>query len=160
MRSTPHSRRDARSTSAARRTSHRRPTLAAALACLVVLVACDTETDHAGSAELELVFNHAPVVEGVVPSPTRIDAGEATALTVTVSDPDGDPLAFAWTASCDGTFDDAEALTPTFTLVTADGAACTLTVEVRDGRGGVTEASVTITTGSPPEGSAAPVPPR
>jgi hypothetical protein len=58
-------------------------------------------------------------------------------LSVTASDSDGDSLAYAWTSTCDGTFDQAASTNPVFTLATFPaGFYCSFTVVVSDGQGG------------------------
>ena len=108
-----------------------------------------------GSSEVSIDLNTWPEVSNLVPNPTRIDVGESTSLTLTATDPDGDDLAYAWTADCTGNFSDPTVASPTFTL-TADngGADCTLSVTITDvdtvtalPRGGSNTADVTIATG-------------
>ncbi|MCP4605865.1 MAG: hypothetical protein GY847_36015 [Proteobacteria bacterium] len=101
-----------------------------------------------GSALVEIDINTWPVVAGLVPSPTSIDVGETTLLELTASDPDGDTLAYAWSADCTGTFSSTAVEDPSFTLdVDNSDADCTLTVIITDGRGGSNTASVVIQTG-------------
>jgi glucose/arabinose dehydrogenase len=64
------------------------------------------------------------------------------------SDPDGDPLTFAWDLDDDGQFDDASSSTPTHTF-TSDGAYL-VRLRVTDGRGGQSTGSVTIDVGNSP----------
>ena len=108
-----------------------------------------------GSSEVSIDLNTWPEVSGLVPDPTRIDVGETISLTLTATDPDGDDLAYAWSASgCAGIFSDATA-TPDFTLTDAQGGTeCTLSVTVTDvdtitalPRGGSNNANVTIAIG-------------
>jgi hypothetical protein len=50
------------------------------------------------------------------------------------SDPDGDPLTYAWTTNCPGgSFDDASSATPTLTLDGGCAVNCTVTLTVSDG---------------------------
>lgn len=114
-----------------------------------------------GDVLLNATLNTWPVVESLVPNPTRIDVGETTHLDLTASDPDGDALSFAWTLDCEGmgliepltqpvygAFDDPTAEDPSFTLSQLpDLGACTLTATISDGRGGTNTASITIETG-------------
>ena len=102
---------------------------------------------NTGAAHIDIVINTAPEVTGLVPEPTRIDEGEWTQLDLDVTDPDDDELAFEWRAGCDGTFDDAAAEDPTFTLNSMTEETCLLTVVISDGNGGENSASITIQTG-------------
>ncbi len=108
----------------------------------------DTIVDEVGDANIEIDINTWPVVDIIVPSPTRLEAGETASLTTLVSDPDGDPLGFFWTADCAGAFSANDVAEPTFTLTAVDDVFCTLTVEVTDGRGGQASGSIKIRTGS------------
>ena len=100
-----------------------------------------------GSAEVDIVVNTSPEVQGLVPSAARIDAGESIQLSLDASDPEGDPLSFEWRADCDGTFNDINSEDPYFTLSTVTGDTCTLTVIVNDGNNGSNQAEITIQTG-------------
>jgi len=62
------------------------------------------------------------------------------------SDPDGDPLTYAWDLDADGQLDDAFTANPTYTYTTAGS--YTVTLRVDDGRGGVDTDSVTIVVSS------------
>ena len=59
------------------------------------------------------------------------------------TDPDGDPLSYAWDLDGDGQLDDSMLATPGFTYATPGGYPVTL--RVSDGRGGVDTDTVTIT---------------
>lgn len=126
------------------------PPIRLAFAALVALGGCRACRDEVGEAGVEVTLGSHPVIETVLPDPSRIDAGESTGLYVDAWDPDGDPLAYAWTAGCDGSFDDPELPDPVFTLDSrpADDL-CVLTVRVTDDRGGEATGAVQITTGPP-----------
>ena len=64
------------------------------------------------------------------------------------TDPDGDPLSYAWDLDDDGQFDDSTSSTPSRTFTT-DGA-YRVSLRVSDGRGGQSTASVTIDVGNSP----------
>ena len=109
-----------------------------------------------GSSEVSIDLNTWPEVSNLVPVPTRIDVGESTSLTLSATDPDGDDLAYAWSATgCLGTFSDATVASPNFTLTDAQGnTECTLSVNITDvdtvtalPRGGANTAELTIATG-------------
>jgi hypothetical protein len=92
-----------------------------------------------GSLEVTATFDSWPTVTAMSANPTRIVAGSSTALTVTACDVDGDALSYSWSADCDGTFDDASAAAPIFTLSALPASSeCTFTVTVSDGEGGET----------------------
>jgi hypothetical protein len=80
---------------------------------------------------------------------TAITATMSVSTAVRATAPDGDPLTYAWTADCAGTFSATGVREPDFTLGAVDDALCMLTVEVSDGRGGQTTGSITIATGAP-----------
>jgi hypothetical protein len=108
----------------------------------------DVITDNVGSGAVTASLNTWPVVESIVPVPTRLDVGDTTALTVNVFDPDGDPMTFFWTADCVGMFITPNSFEPKFTLAAIDGDRCTLVLQVSDTRGGETTGSITIATGT------------
>ena len=64
------------------------------------------------------------------------------------SDPDGDPLTYAWDLDGDGAYDDSSAAQTTYTY-TADGT-YTARLQVSDGRGGSDTDAVTINVGNTP----------
>jgi glucose/arabinose dehydrogenase len=64
------------------------------------------------------------------------------------SDPDGDPLTYAWDLDADGAFDDSTALRPTWTYT--DSGTYGAALQVTDGRGGSDTDTVTITVGNTP----------
>ncbi|HEY0971324.1 MAG TPA: PKD domain-containing protein [Gemmatimonadales bacterium] len=87
--------------------------------------------------------NRVPVVGGVAPvtgsegSPITLDASEAT-------DPDGDPLSFAWDVDSDGEAD-ITASAPRVDHIFVDDGEYPITVTVTDGRGGSATATTTAT---------------
>jgi hypothetical protein len=101
-----------------------------------------------GEADIGIEFNTWPVISELVPTPTRVDVGESTSLSLVATDPDGDPLTFVWTANCAGSFDDAATEDPSFTIAQDNGGAdCALSVSVSDGRGGTTKGTIAVQTG-------------
>lgn len=109
----------------------------------------DTVVDEVGDVELDLGLNSWPVVESLVPSPTRINAGETTVVATHVSDSNGDALTLEWSTDCDGVFNEANAVETDFTLTAVTTDVCTLELHVSDGRGGDAYGSITIATGTP-----------
>jgi hypothetical protein len=103
----------------------------------VTVVVTDT-----GGLNTSLVFdfnrlNHPPTISDARISPLPLVIGQGVHLGVTATDIDGDSLAYAWTSTCDGTFDNAASASPTFTLATfPSGLYCSFTVVVSDGLGG------------------------
>jgi hypothetical protein len=105
-------------------------------------------SNGSGSASVTVDLNTWPIVADVVPSPTRVNVGDSSTITLTASDPDGDPLAYAWTSACTGSFNNAAAQNPVFTIAGPIGSpSCALTVTVTDGRGGTNTGTVTLQTG-------------
>ena len=102
--------------------------------------------------------NHAPVVNEVTCQPCTIQTRETSTLTCHTSDPDGDPLTYEWWASPVGILRDEDEnhsqvtyqanydLSSSMTELKV-----TITVTVRDGRGGLASGSVDITVIRPPD---------
>ena len=102
-----------------------------------------------GSAQVSVTLNNSPVVASVDATPSWLEKGVATAVTVQASDSDNDPLTFVWSSACAGTFAGNTAST-SFTLDSAEAAlSCTLTVQVSDGTGFVATGALTLSTTRP-----------
>jgi hypothetical protein len=106
-------------------------------------------TPSTGNASLTISFNTYPVVSKVSASLTRIDAGQATSVTATVSNPDGDTLTYQWTSStgCSGTWTNATSATASFVPSSIPSNTChncRLSVAVQDGRGGQATGSINL----------------
>ncbi|MHA7633771.1 kelch repeat-containing protein [Corallococcus sp. M7] len=115
----------------------------ASSALLVVNVLPEGE----GEAELSISFNASPSVALVGASPTQLVVGQPTSVSVEASDPDGDSLSYAWSASCAGTWTGATSSVARFTPSLLPAAACNncrLTVSVSDGRGGHNTGTVAL----------------
>jgi alpha-tubulin suppressor-like RCC1 family protein len=115
-----------------------------------------------GTAAVNVAFNSWPQVSNISASSTNVEVNETTTLLATASDNDGDTLHYQWTASCPGTWSDANALSSRFTPAAppAPSATCTpcaLTVTVTDGRGGQTTGSLSICVGPKPAAHLPPV---
>jgi hypothetical protein len=102
-----------------------------------------------GSARVTTSFNLAPYVTAMNASPTRVDVGQSTTVTASATDPQNEPLAYAWTAACAGTFSNPTATSTVFTLAAPlpAGGSCTIAVAVNDGNGGRNSGAITIQTG-------------
>ncbi|HEX5749567.1 MAG TPA: hypothetical protein VFZ09_25280 [Archangium sp.] len=111
-------------------------------------------------ASVTTSFNTWPVVSQVSVTKGQVRPGESTVLDVTAVDPDGDTLAYTWNdGGCGGSFSSTTAKNPTWTAPATQppGGTCTVSVAPRDGRGGSTTGSLTITIGLPEVPNAAPV---
>jgi hypothetical protein len=105
----------------------------------------------AGSAEVVVVFNHAPQVINILSDVGRLNAGDHAQLRAIARDPDGDKLTYAWKTECNGNFDHPLSPTPDFTLDTVPATgSCDLVVTVSDGHGGEGRGILTISTAPPP----------
>ncbi|NOK19858.1 Ig-like domain-containing protein, partial [Corallococcus carmarthensis] len=114
----------------------------ALLALVLTLAACNSQLEAMARPRTQRAgfgfFNSWPVVTGMTALPSSVEVGQAAQVTAFASDADGDPLSYEWTASCPGTWADATSASPSFTPSSprpSEGT-CTLTVVVRDGRGG------------------------
>lgn len=90
--------------------------------------------------------NHPPEVDA---GPDLVvDEGQSVKLLATATDPDGDPLSYSWSTDCRrGSFDNPNALTPTFTAPltpNCEGETIVLTLTVRDACGAVAEDTVRV----------------
>lgn len=97
-------------------------------------------TDSRGGRTVATVVGQvggAPVIGNMLVSPLPVLAGQPVALSVEVTDPDGDPLSYRWSSDCAGSFNDQTLAGPHFTLTSVpDNNLCTFQVLVSDGRGG------------------------
>ena len=90
-----------------------------------------------GNAKVEMVINAPPQVDGMSSSTGDVASNSPVMLRVTASDPDSDPLSFAWTSTCPGSFDRTDRDQVTFITGTLDrDANCAFHVDVSDGHGG------------------------
>jgi hypothetical protein len=93
--------------------------------------------------------NNPPTLTGLTASPTTLNYQQQTTLSLTASDPDSDPITYAWTqepATPAGSFSSITAATPTWTAprVTSN-TSYQLRVTVSDDRGGSTNGSAAVT---------------
>ncbi|NTX59705.1 hypothetical protein HUA74_03430 [Myxococcus sp. CA051A] len=107
----------------------------------------------ATGAIVETSFNHVPVLQRISASSGRVDVAETTVLTVAVTDTDGDSIRYEWSASCEGTWTDAERATAQFTPSVRPSRGCNncrITVGIRDSRGAWTSGRLSICVGPAP----------
>jgi len=118
---------------------------------LTVIVSDGRGGTTSGIITIEVLapVNRNPTIsQGPAASPTSVTGPSPTQLSVTASDPDNDPLTYAWTqspASPGGAFSSTTAANPSWTapIVAAD-TNFTLAVTVADGRGGTASGTVTV----------------
>ena len=118
--------------------------------CMFTVV---VRNQHGGHAMTTIagMADHLPAIGNTTLSPEEFAVGQPVALATTVTDPDGDAVTFAWSSSCQGSFDNANLRTPTFTLSIAPSVGhCSFQVTANDARGGSATASVIGQVGSPP----------
>jgi alpha-tubulin suppressor-like RCC1 family protein len=99
------------------------------------------------SAPPDPFTNTAPRIVAVSSSARQVQPFQPVTVTVTAEDPDGDPLAYAWTAS-GGSLAGADSARAIWTAPAAEGA-YTLEVSVTDGRGGQAGFSLVFSVVSP-----------
>jgi len=93
---------------------------------------------------LESPANHPPTV--AAGGPYGVDEGGAVTLTATGTDPDGDPLTYAWELNGDGQFDDGNEASVGFSAAELDGPSQhVVVVQVTDPDGAVATATATVT---------------
>ncbi|MBN8472036.1 RCC1 repeat-containing protein [Corallococcus exiguus] len=135
-----------------------------ALGLVLILAACDSQQEKAvpipettarpQAMVAGFLFNSWPELAGMTALPPTLEVGQATLVTAFASDADGDSLSYEWTASCAGTWADATSASPSFTpTALPPGGTCTLTVVVRDGRGGQVTGSMPLDASTSPTNS-------
>jgi hypothetical protein len=103
-----------------------------------------------GKAKVEIAFNAPPRVDAMSSSTGHVASNSPVTLQVTASDPDHDPLSFAWTSTCPGAFDRAERAQVTFVTGTLDGDAnCTFQVIANDGHGASAKGTLVLSAAVP-----------
>jgi len=109
-----------------------------------------------GDTTVNASLNTWPQVSNISASATALEVNEATTVSTTASDNDGDTLAYSWTASCAGTWSNATSATAQFTATALPASSvcnnCNLTVTVTDFRnsqpiGGQTTGTLSICVG-------------
>ncbi len=102
-----------------------------------------------GSAQVNASLNDAPIVSDVQAAPGFLSPGGVAKLSAAAQDPQGDPLTYAWSSTCAGSFSDASAA-PSFTLDAAvTNPSCAISVVVSDDHGASSEGSLVVPVGSP-----------
>ena len=97
--------------------------------------------------EYTAAVNQPPVAVAKA-NPTSGDVGMTVSFDGSASsDPNGDPLSYAWDLDADGAFDDSTAAKPTWTYNAAG--TYRVSLQVSDGRGGTATDAVTIGVGLP-----------
>ncbi|RKH37396.1 Kelch repeat-containing protein [Corallococcus sicarius] len=117
------------------------------LSSRIVLAVNVTLGGGEGDAQLSISFNSSPQVASLTASPTQLIVGQTTAVSVSASDPDGDRLSYAWSASCAGSWINASSRSARFTpslLPAGSCNNCRLTVSVSDGQGGLNTGTVAL----------------
>ena len=110
-----------------------------------VTIRVEVSDGRGGTASAEVtvdVANRSPTVTASC-DPCEIHRGGEVALTAMASDPDGDDLAYAWSAAAGSFSEAADAATARWTAPGTTGVV-TIEVEVSDGHGGTASAEVTV----------------
>ncbi|MCY1031380.1 hypothetical protein OV207_07925 [Corallococcus sp. BB11-1] len=92
-----------------------------------------------GGVDIQVSFNTPPLVISVTASEGRVRLGQSTSLAGNAFDTNFDPMTFAWTAACPGTFSNPTGMTTQFTPSSVPAEACNncgITYTVRDNHGG------------------------
>ena len=99
-----------------------------------------------GTTAVSTADNAAPVVSSLSASSNPVAPGATTTLTVSASDPNGDPLGYNW--SIPGNWSSPDASGDQIQVQAPDqyGASTTIEVVVDDGNGGTTRATTTLST--------------
>lgn len=114
-----------------------------------------------GSARVNVSLNTWPEVARMTALPSRVSVGETTTVVATASDNDGDTPSYQWMAGCAGTWTNVTSATARFTPSAQPAGDtcgnCSLTVTVKDGRGGQTTGTLRICVGPKDTGHFPPV---
>lgn len=129
----------------------------------LVATAQDATGNTASSAPVafSIGVDPPPTISGLVASPTSINEGQSTQLSVSASDPKGDALLYSWTQESPlgplGTFTQEDTATPTWTAPLVSAAtAFTLRATVSDENGGTAQRTVVVQVANVPAANRAP----
>ncbi|HEX5748433.1 MAG TPA: hypothetical protein VFZ09_19495 [Archangium sp.] len=110
-----------------------------------------------GTVDVTVGFNTWPEVRAMQGTPAVLNSGTPTLLSATVVDADGDALSYSWFTDCLGTFDNAAAASPSFSLrVMPVTGRCTFQVTVSDPNGGVHSGTLALQAGTTPRANVLP----
>lgn len=90
-----------------------------------------------------LPLNHPPLIYSLVANPPSVDLNGTSLITCTASDPDSDPLNYAWTAAA-GTLSPSSSSNVTIWTAPNVPGTYRITVVVDDGRGGIDDSWIDI----------------
>jgi 5'-nucleotidase len=112
----------------------------------VELAVSVSDASGRGALVTTVALDRAPQVLELSSPNAQGTVGSPMTLSALATDPDGDPLAFTWSADCAGAFDPVAGTTvaegagirstTTFTPASPAAGTCTVTAQVDDGRGG------------------------
>jgi N-acetylneuraminic acid mutarotase len=103
-----------------------------------------------GEIRPSITFNRWPAVSAVTATPSPLAVGQTTTVSASASDADADTLSYAWSATCEGSWNNASSRTAQFTPTAQPSGVCnncTLTVSISDGQGGQTTGTVALCVG-------------
>ncbi len=103
---------------------------------------CTPDPEDLGEAEINGGFNFPPRIDSAYADKAQVERGENVNLSLIASDPNGNPLTYAWIAS-DGVFTPPDAAATVWTAPGTDGV-YTLTATVSDDKGGQASLGVDI----------------
>jgi len=100
-------------------------------------------------AEWTVAVRRQPVISSLLAQPTSVTAGGQSTVSVVASDPDGDPLTYAWTTTCGSLSASAGGGSKVFTAPSASGN-CRVSVTVTDTTGSSATKNVDIAVNAVP----------
>lgn len=109
-------------------------------ASISLVLQCSEDT---GDVDFDIGFNFRPQIHSLVATVSDLGARKDTDLLLAATDPDGDPLTYAWTAT-GGMLNAPDSADNVWTAPDEAGS-YTINVEVDDGRGGIRQISTEIT---------------
>ena len=112
---------------------------------VAMVLQCQGAGVETGGVIVDGQLNYPPQIASVFASAAAVQAGGQIAVTVSATDPDGDPLSYSWAATC-GTVMPADQAQAQWTAPGTPGTTCTLTVTASDNRAGQTSLSFDLAT--------------